>query len=232
MRFAFPPLTPAVRTILVVLFASLVAQSVAEPLLGLPLFRWLALHDEFAFTLLWQWASYVLVEYPGDRMVLSRALDLLLIYFWLTPFEKQFGARRTFTLAALSAVAGAVLPLVVGLLAPEISVPHAGASAISWAGLAALAVTTRGQPMNWVLLPQMNAWTLAAIFLVFTALQCAWMGTPTPLLGVLGGFAAGVLYTRRLERSKRRRAPPKPRGGHLQIISGGQAESGRPRWLN
>jgi membrane associated rhomboid family serine protease len=233
MRLAFPPLTPAVRAILLLLAVSFVVQTIAEPFLGLPLFSWLGLQNELGIASLWQWATYPLVELPTDQRVVHRALDLLFIYFLLTPFEHRFGREQTVVLTGLAIPAGAALPLLTSVLLPSVSLPVAGAGAVVWAGLGAFAVMTAGRPLNWVFLPAMNAWTLTAIMLVITGLQCAWMGTPTPLLSALGALGAGILYTRRLERPKVRRAPPaKRRDSHLQVILGGQSDDERPRWLH
>lgn len=237
MRFAFPPLTPVVRAILIVLFASFVAQSLLQGMFALPVFEWLAMSPSPSIATSWQWATHVLVEYPSDRAVLARALELVFLYLWLSPFELEQGRNRTLMLAGLGAVGGALTTFAFGLLVPQVSIPHAGASAILWASIAALAVRTRGAPLNWAFFPSMNAWMLAGVFLVYEALQCAWMGTPTPLLASIGGFTAGVIYTRHILRPsppKKKPGAPRRRGGssHLSVIPGGQAEDERPRWLN
>ncbi len=236
MQSAFPPLTPVVRAALALLFASFVAQTLVFSVANVDLFGLLALWPGLGPATAWQWATHVLVEMPSDRMVINRALALLFVYFWIAPFELEFGRRSTLVLLGLSVVAGALLPLLFGLVAsPPLASPYAGASALTWAGIGALAIRTRGAPLNWVLLPTMNAWALALVFLVMDALQCAWAGTPTPLLGSLGGFAAGIWYTRRLTKPRRPKKDPSPKrrgGSHLRLVPGGQSESERPRWLN
>lgn len=237
MRFAFPPLTPVVRAILVVLLSSFVLQTLLEAMSGVPVFESLALSVDPGLHTLWQWATYVLVEYPTERAVLNRALTLFFVYLWLAPVELEHGRNRTLGLAAAGVVGGALLAGVFGFVVPQLAVPLAGGSTITWACIAALAVRTRGAPLNWFLLPSMNAWALAGVFLVYEALQCAWMGTPTPLLSSIGAFAAGILYTRHIERPSR--PAKKPGGGgkrrgpsHLSVIHGGQSDDERPRWLN
>jgi membrane associated rhomboid family serine protease len=166
--------------------------------------------------------------------VIGRAFDLLFVYFFVTHFEQAHGARRALTLAALSVPAGALVMLIADLAFPAVAIPYGGANAIAYAGLGAFAVLTRGQPMNWLFLPQMNAWGLASILLVINAMQCFWMGTPTPLLASLGGFGAGVAYARWLEKPRAKKPSPKKRtgGSHLHVIPGGQSDDERPRWLN
>ncbi|UJR81813.1 rhomboid family intramembrane serine protease [Sandaracinus amylolyticus] len=241
MRFAFPPLTPVVRVILVVLFASFVAQSLLQGLIGLPLFDWLALSPELDVPLAWQWATYPLVEYVGSSAVISRAIDLLLIWTFGAMAESHLGRNRTLQLVVVSVLGGAILPLAFGLLFGDYAMPAAGAGAIAWAMMGAFAVITRGAPVNFVLMPSMSAWHALGVFLVITALQSMWARTPTPLLIALGALAAAVLFVRWIEQRPTR--PTKKTGGngprrrsgasHLQVIPGGQSsEDERPRWLN
>jgi len=233
MNFAFPPLSPAVRVLLSVLFGSVVAQTVLGAA-GVPLFDWLGLHAAWSSALAWQWCTYPLVELPGPGSVVDRALDLMLLYFWLAGFEGRFGARATLLLAALAVTAGAACVLLVGFAWPSVSHPFAGASPIAWAGLAALAVTTRGRPMQWLFLPQMNAWGLALVFLLVLSLQCTWAGTATPLAGALGGFAAGVAYTRWLTRPRppAQHGPYRRRPAHLKLVPEPPRAGSDGGWLN
>ena len=241
MRFAFPPLTPVVRVILVVLFASFVAQSLLQGLIGLPLFDWLSLSPELDVPLAWQWATYPLVEYVGSGAVISRAIDLLLVWSFGSMAESHLGRNRTIQLVVVSVIGGALLSLVFGLLFPDYAMPAAGAGALSWAMMGAFAVITRGAPVNFFMLPSMSAWQAIGVFVVITALQSMWARTPTPLLIALGALAAAVLFVRWVEQRPTRPAKkpgggsPRRRGGasHLQVIPGGQSgEDERPRWLN
>lgn len=241
MRFAFPPLTPVVRAILVVLFASFVVQTLLQGLLDAPAFEWLALEtrrDGIGLHTAWQWATYPLVEYVQDRMVIARAIDLLLIYTFGALAESHLGRNRTLQLVGVSIVGAVVLPVAFGLVFPDFAIPVAGASAITWAMMGAFAVLTRGAPVNFVFLPPMSAWLAVGAWLVITALQAMWMRTPTPLLVALGALATSVLFVRWTQQRPSRPAK-KPGGGgkrrgasHLSVIPGGQSDDERPRWLN
>ena len=241
MRFAFPPLTPVVRATLIVLFAAFVLQSLLEGALGVPLSPWLALttsRDAIGIPLAWQWATYPLVEYPGPGGVISRGIDMLLVWTFGALAESHLGRNRTIQLLGASLLGGAILPLAFGLLFPNIAAPVAGASALSWAMMGAFAMITRGAPVNFLFMPQMSAWHAVGVFLVITALQSMWLQTPTPLLIALGALAAAVLFMRWVERRPSR--PTKKTGGgskrrgpsHLSVIPGGQSDDERPRWLN
>jgi membrane associated rhomboid family serine protease len=238
MRFAFPPLTPVVRAILIVLFASFVVQSLLEGMVGIELSHWLALHTTIGVPLAWQWATYPLVEMPGPGAVFARGIALLLIYAFGGYVESHLGRNRTIQLAIVSVVGGAILPLAFGLIFPAFADALAGGTAITWALMGAFAVITRGAPVGFFLMPTMSAWAAIGVFLVITALSSMWERTPMPLLAAVSALVAGVLFTRWLER----RPPPRPKKSsgsgrrrgpsHLSVIPGGQSDEEKPRWLN
>lgn len=238
MRFAFPPLTPVVRAMLIVLFGSFVVQSVAFGIFQVQLSDWLALHTTLGIPLAWQWATYPLVEMPGPSAVVARGIDLLLIYSFGAYVESHLGRTRSVQLIAASIIGGALLPFVFGLLFPAFSIPIMGATAFTWALMGAFAVITRGAPVGFFLMPSMSAWVFIGIFLVIVGLQSLWAQTPIPLLTALSGVASGILFTRWLERRpprpKKGGKPPRRRNGtpHLSVITGGQASDDRTRWLN
>jgi membrane associated rhomboid family serine protease len=237
MRFAFPPLTPVIRAMLIVLFGSFVVQSIVEGVFRLQLSDWLALHMEIGIPLAWQWATYPLIEMPGPSAVVARGIDLLLIYSFGSYVESHLGRNRSLQLFLVSIVGGAVLPFVFGLLFPAVSIPLMGATVITWALMGAFAVITRGAPVGFFLMPTMSAWYFIGIFLVIVGLQSMWAQTPIPLLTSLSAVASGILFARWLEQRPPRPKkgnPPRRRNGapHLSVITGGQASDDRPRWLN
>lgn len=237
MRFAFPPLTPVVRAILIVLFASFVVQSLVEGVFGIQLSNWLALRTEIGIPLAWQWATYPLVEIPGPSAVFARGIDLLLVYAFGGYVESHLGRNRTIQLVLVSVVGGAVMPLAFGLIFPAFAAALAGGTAITWALMGAFAVITRGAPVGFFLMPTMSAWAAIGVFMVITALSSMWARTPMELLTALGALLTGVLFTRWLERRpprpKKGGPPPRRRGAsHLSVIPGGQSDDDRPRWLN
>lgn len=235
MRFAFPPLTPVVRATMIVLLASFVLQTVMSPF-AVGLYSWLAMTPSPpALPLSWQWLTYPLVEHPSPGAVVARAFELLLIYTFGCYVEASLGRRRTIALILIAVPAGALVPLVFGLLFPTHAIPLSGASAITFALMGSFAVSSRGAPMTFFLMPTMSIWYVIAIFAGIEALQAFWIGSPVFFFAVIGGLAGGVLFTRWTERKPpAKKPPPKRRAGasHLQVIPGGASESERPRWLN
>ena len=95
MQPQLPPITPTVRTLLVVLVVFFLGQTAAEGLLGIPLTQWAALFPGVHVELAWQWATYWLVAViaqPGD--VFWHLVSLFAIYWVLSMFEAEHGRRR------------------------------------------------------------------------------------------------------------------------------------------
>lgn len=233
----FPPLTPAVRALLVVLAVSYVLQTIVEGAVGVPVTLLFALTPDLHLGLLWQWASYVLVELPGAGSALRRALDLLFIYWMLSPHEERFGPRRALTLALLGVVAAAALVLVAGLLAPGFVSGAIGASPIVWAAFGAFAQIAGKQPVRFFMLPPTSAWLLLGVFLALPLLDTFWSHDAAHFLMAIGGSGAGILWARRIMAPRRPvKAPPKrtvPAGRFRVIEGGGEGDPDeKPRWLN
>lgn len=232
MQFNFPRLTPTVRTLLIVLVVVFVGQSIAEGLLHVPVSSWAAIHPGLHLGLLWQWATYWLIEVPGG--VLPRAFDLLFIYFMLAPLEERYGRRRVLELIAVGVLGGALPVMLLGALIPSAFGGLAGASAIGAAGFGAFAVLSAGAMVSFLLLPPMSAWSVLGIFLALSLLNAFWANDASGFLSTLGGSGAGILYARWLLRPRSSKSPPpkkKPSGRpNLTVIDGGQGD--KPRWLN
>ncbi len=232
MQFNFPKLTPTVRTLLIVLVVVFVGQSVAEGLLHVPVSGWAALMPGVHIGLLWQWATYWLIEVPGG--VLQRAFDLLFIYFMLSPLEERYGRRRILELIAVGVIGGAIPVMVLGAVLPSAFGGLAGAGAIGAAGFGAFAVLSAGAMVSFLFLPPMSAWSVLGIFLALSTLNAFWANDASELLSILGGTGAGILYARWLlrPRSSKGPTPKKKQSGrpHLTVIDGGADD--KPRWLN
>lgn len=232
MQFNFPRLTPTVRTLLIVLTVVFVVQSVAEGLFHVPVSSWAALTPGVHLGLLWQWATYWVIELPGG--VLQRAFDVLFIYFMLSPLEERYGRRRILELMAIGIVGGALPVMLAGAALPAAFGGLAGASAIGAAGFGAFAVLSGGAMVSFFMLPPMSAWAVLGIFLGVSALNALWAHDASGLLSTLGGTGAGVLYARWLLRPRSAKSPTpkkKPSGRpNLTVIEGGADD--KPRWLN
>lgn len=229
----FPRLTPTVRAILIVLLVVFLGQTLVEGVLHVPISQWAALLPGLHVGLAWQWATYWLIESPGQ--VLQRALDMLFLYFLLSPFEERFGARRLLQLVAAGVIGGALPVMLLGIVLPSAVSGLAGATSIGWAGFGAFAVVSGGGAVAFLFLPPMSAWAALGIFLAIPALSAAWTGDATQFLAAVGGASAGILYARWMARPATKKpgaSGPLKRGRpNLTVIEGG-ADDNKPRWLN
>jgi membrane associated rhomboid family serine protease len=233
VQFNFPRLTPTIRTLLIVLVVVFVGQSIAEGLLHVPVSQWAALLPGVHIGLLWQWATYWLIEVPGA--VLNFAIGLLFIYLMLSPLEERYGRTRILQLIAVGVIGGALPVMICGAILPSAFGGLAGASAIGAAGFGAFAVLSAGAMVSFMFLPPMSAWGILAIFIAISALNAMWAHDASELLSTLGGTGAGILYARWLlrPRSSKSPTPKKKQSGrpNLTVIEGG-SDNTKPRWLN
>lgn len=242
----FPPITPTVRTLVVVLLVCFFGQTAAEGLLQVPLTSWAALVPGLHLELAWQWATYWLfavVQQPSD--VVWHLVTIFVLYWTLSLYEAENG-RGSLVRLALAGIVGAAIPLVaLGALLPGLFGITAGPSPIFYAWLGALPVLRPNARIGlWVAaLPPISAWTMVGIMLAISALQAAWAHQISGLVEALGGVGAGVLFARYEIRPRRAPKPapgggPKKRSGRpsLTVIEGGARsrddDEDKPRWLN
>lgn len=244
MQPQFPPLTPTVRTLLVVLVVFFLGQTAAEGVLGIPLASWAALWPGVHVELAWQWATYwlvALVQRPED--IFWHAVSLFVLYWSLSQFEREHGRTRLLGLMAAGVIGGALPTMIAGALLPDLFGVAAGPSVLFYAWLGAFAVLQRGAKIGlWVVaLPAVSAWTMVGAMIVLSALQAAWTHNFSGLVLSLGAIGGGVVFARIVSRSaqsaKASGGPPKKRAGrpNLKVIEGGGAGSSdddKPRWLN
>jgi hypothetical protein len=236
----FPPLTPTVRTLVVILGVFFLGQTLAEGLAGIPLRDWAALSPGLRIDLAWQWATYWLVaiiQTPGD--VFWHLVSIFVLYWCLSTFELEEGRRRLLQLIPVGVI-GAAIPLIVGgALLPDHFGMTGGPSPIFYAWVGALPVLRPGVKMGlWIAtIPPINAWTLTFLMLGLTALQTAWTHDLAPLVEAIGAIGAGVLWARFVSAPRKTgkpTPPPKKRPGrpNLTVIEGGGESDDKPRWLN
>lgn len=234
----FPPLTPAVRALLIVLALTFVAQTILEGAFGLPLTNLLAVQPVLDVGLAWQWATYPWIEAPSPSAPLSRGLDLLFIYLMLAPHELRFGARQAVLLAALGVVAAAALVLAVGFVFPSHVGGAIGAGPIAYAAFGAFAQFHGKEPVRFFLLPPASAWVVLGVFLFLPLLSSFWSHDAAPFLMAIASAGAGILWARRRMAPTKvpTRVPPKRQAppGRFRVIEGGGEGSNddKPKWLN
>ncbi len=246
MQPQFPPLTPTVRTLLVVLVVFFLGQTAAEGVLGIPLASWAALWPGVHVELAWQWATYwlvAIVQRPDD--VFWHAVSLFVLYWSLSQFEREHGTARLLGLMALGVIGGALPTMIAGAIAPDLFGVAAGPSVLFYAWLGAFAVLQRGAKIGlWIVaLPAISPWTMVGAMALLSVLQAAWTHNLSGLFVSLGAIGGGVVFARIVSRPV---GAPKPSAAkkrtgrpNLKVIEGGGASSGgassdddKPRWLN
>ena len=234
-----PPLTPTVRTLLIVLGVVFVGQTIVVGGLSIPITAWAALWPGLHVGLAWQWATHWVVApiaHPSD--IPFYAFSLFVLYLVLSPFELQFGARRVVQLAIVGIVGGALPVVLLGLVAPSIVGPIAGPFGPSWAWMGAFMVTSAGARVAIVFMPgvAMPPASLAALFLGLAAFQGIWAHDAAGFVHGVGAVGAGVLFGRWMLRARPGKGPtPKKKVGgrpRFEVIKGGADDDDKPRWLN
>lgn len=241
MPTQFPPLTPTVRTLVVVLAVFFLGQTAAEGLFGIPLTEWAALGPGLHVELAWQWATYwlvAIVQQPQD--VVWHLVSVFVVYWSLATFELERGRAWLLGLMAAGILGGAIPVMLVSALLPSLFGLVGGPSVLFFAWLGAFAMLQRGAKMGlWLVgLPPVSAWTMVAVMIGLSALQAAWVHNLSGLVSSIGAIGGGVLFARIVsapKRAGRPSAPPKKRTGrpNLKVIEGGREEDdSKPRWLN
>jgi membrane associated rhomboid family serine protease len=221
MRYGYPPLTPGVRRLLLILGGAFVLNLLASlsPAAREAIPRSLGLNaDQWgrppAFAPLWQLVTYgFLHSDSGLSHLLFNALGL---YFFGTMLEGLVGTQRFLTQFLAAVVAGGVVHLVASWLLGGGRVPVVGASGAVLALVCAAAVLEPRRTVLFLFIP-VQLWVLAAIVVagdlvgVLTSLRDG--GGSVAHWVHLGGAAWGVLAVKRrwiwadpLERLRRRRA--------------------------
>lgn len=233
--FAFPPLTPIVKRLLIGLLGCYVAELVLQNFVGVPVYGLLALSPSTpGVSTLWQLVTYVVVWPP--RAVLQVLISLVFIWLVLSPFEARFGPRRTIQLCVVSVLAASVPALAIGLVLPQ-GTALSGATPILVGSIAAFAWTLRGrgQLMLFGVFPMQAIhiiWLLVGVTLLFFLASRNWLN----LVAELGAIGAGIGFVEWMSRppgrgkqgrarSVRRRSAP------FSVIDGG-GDDGGPRWYN
>lgn len=234
-----------VRALLIGLAAAFVVLAVVQNVVGLDLFGVLALDLRLprgGVALAWQPLTYWFVYPPVPGALLDYGLTLLGIYFFLSPFEEAFGAKRATQLAvagvaaaALGTVALALVALPFPALLPPLGV--AGPSPIALAALGAFPVVLGNRQILFMFVIPMKAWTVILVGLGLTALAAVLARDPFVFAEHASALGAGVGFAKWMTRPRGPRRPPPGRrpsrgkgGPKLEVVRGG-ADAER-RWLN
>ncbi len=234
--FSFPPLTPFVKKLLIVLFSAWILQIIVENWLGFGIFEALALNTgELGVHTLWQLFTHVFATPTGPAYVFSMLITLVFLWWMLAPFEQRFGQKRTLQLCIFAALASAVPALIVGQLIPGTQRLF-GAQAILIGSIAAFAWSYRGRGrMSFFGVIDMKPVHIIYVVLGLSALMFITSRDLVSFvadLGAIGGGIGFIEWLRRPPRPGRRRKAKKKkkRKGSLDVIDGGRPKE--PRWLN
>lgn len=253
MPFRFPPLTPTVKKLLIVLAGAFVLSAVLENVGGLPVFAWLSLDlrldpDGSYLNFIWQPFTHALVWPPVPESLLYAGFSLLFVYLTLAPFDHAFGARRTWELVICGTVAGAIAAVLLALalnLAGVVLSPEAyflsGPGSMIFAAFGAFPVLMRGGEIYFMFIVRMKAWHTVLVGLGLSALAAVLAKNPHVFAMDAGALGAGVAYATWLTRPRpAKKAPAKKRrtsGPELRVLRGGASsdannDDDQPRWLN
>lgn len=231
--FRFPPLTPFVKKLLIALFGAWIVQILLQNWGQIPIFETLALDTgKVGVSTAWQLATHVLAFPTGPQAVFSMLITLVFLWWMLAPFELRFGEKRTIQLCVVTAIASAILGLLMGLLAPNPSRLY-GAQAIVLGSIAAFAWSYRGQGrMSFFGVLDMKPVHIIYLVLAFSVLIFMTSGDSVALAADVGAIGGGMAFIEWLRRPPRRRRQPKlgKKKGSLDVIRGGRRSE--RRWLN
>lgn len=234
----FPPLTPAVRALLIALSSLFVLGAVLQNFLDVPIYYWLALSTRsLSPATLWQLITHVMVVPPDPGVLFSFALSLLFIWLILAPFEARYGQARVLQLTLVSAVSSAIPALLVGQFFPNFAGSLAGPHTITLAAIAGYAATLPPQAeMSFFGVLPMRAKHLMAIIVAFSVIGFLTTRNAAQLAADFGAIGGGVLFCKYWLHRTPSYKPRKGRGGpKLRAIPGGndRDSNGDPkRWLN
>ncbi|MEZ4253611.1 MAG: rhomboid family intramembrane serine protease [Polyangiales bacterium] len=237
----FPPLTPVVRTLLLIFLASFVAQLVSDVWLSGRLYELLALSvypGQPRLANLWQVVTYPFAQIPGPQGVSSFLFSGFFFYWIVASFEERHGRRWTLRVLGMSLVGASLPALAVGFV---VGGRLSGFSFLTFGVLAAGVWMARILRQRIALFGQWEM-TPTQLLLLFVALPVLeFLATKNALLLVadLGALGAGILFVELLSRPKDdggSSRPRKPSGARknphgLRAIKGGKDED-PPGWLN
>lgn len=235
----FPELTPTVKKLLVFLVLAFVAVTSVEvagfalmPLLSLNL----TFDDPIAWLgLAWQPLTYWFVYPALTDELLNIGAVLVMTYFFMSPFERVFGATRTLILCGLGILSGAAACVALAQFYPALR-PFYGGGVLVAAAFGTFPVIFKNAKVLFMFMIPMNAWTALGVGIAAMGFLAVINRDPFIFAADLAATLAGIGYGQHLVRTPRRgdalRRKKKRRGGpDLRVIEGG-ADDDRPRWLN
>lgn len=236
--FAFPPLTPFVKKLVITLLAAFVIELLLQNFANVNVIGLLGLDPVQLGPLTpVQLVSYVLIEDP--RHVMSMLIGLLFMWLILSPFEATFGARHAAELALAGTLGGSLSVVLVAFVVPIPGYLFLGSHTIAYAGMAAMAQVMRGGRMMFFGVLPMTSKQLLIVLIALSLLEFLASKDHLRLAGSLGAMAAGLGYVRYMARPRRPKPKARASAPRFRVLRGGGGDSGRtsdpgdhPKWLN
>ncbi len=237
----FPPLTPAVRALLIALSSLFILGAILQNFLDVPITSWLALNPRvLSVATLWQLVTHVLVVPPEPGILFSLAISLVFIWLILAPFEARYGASSVVQLTLVAAVSSGAAAVLVGQLAPSMSGYLAGPQTITLAAVAGYAyMLPPHAEMSFFGLFPMRAKHLMMLIVGLSVLGFLTTRNAAQLAADFGAIGAGIAFCKywlmRPRGTSSRKGKKRSGGPKLTAIPGGAERDGNrdpKRWLN
>jgi membrane associated rhomboid family serine protease len=235
----FPPLTPAVRALLIALVSLFVLGAVLENFVGVPVFQLLSLTTtRITPATAWQLFTHLAAVPPQNGAEFSLLLSLAFIWLILAPFEARYGQTRVVQLVLVSALSAGIPALLVGLFLPSMAGHLAGPATITLAAIAGYTVMLpEHAEVSFFGVFPMRAKHLILVVIGFSVVRFLTSRDAAQLAADFGAVAGGIGFCKWMVRTPRRKAkrPPGVRGGgRLHAIKGGADGDDKDpkRWLN
>lgn len=234
--FSFPPLTPFIKRLIIALLTAYIVELIAINFLDIRIFALLALDtSHLGLVTIWQLFTYVLVDEPSA--VISMLVGLVFIWLILSPFEINFGTRRTEQLCAVAVVSASVPALLIGLLTSSflsgVGTILFGSFPLAYAGIAAMAMVSKGRRLSLFGLWSMTAGQLLMLMAGLSVLFFLATKNVAMFVGSLGSLGGGSWFVLWMSGQVPRIGSKRTSSRWLRLIRGGRAETHRPpRWIN
>lgn len=195
-----PPALRLLMTANTVLFVAWFFVALSRPAAGFVIEYFALTPTPAAFLRPWQFVTYGFLHLEGGFWgLIAFAFNMLWLYWMGRDYEETFGSHRLFGLYVLSALAGALLAVAVGAVAPEGRLyPVAGAMAPVFGVLCCVAALYPNRGIGLLIIGVVPLKWLAIGFLALSVLFS--LGHPAHLMTYVGAAGMGVLFARAQQR--------------------------------
>ncbi len=189
----FPPLTPALKLIVIVTSAAFVATYIPywllhweAPFVWLGLTPYLVMHKGF----LWQPVTYLFLH--GNIMHIL--FNLFALWMFGSDLERTWGSRQFLFYFFLCGVGAAIFDV---LMQPSARVPTIGNSGAVYGILIAFALLFPDRPIFlWFVIPVKAKWFVLGMAIIEFVMSLSAPGTGISHIAHVGGMLVGLVYLR------------------------------------